>query len=163
MLINVDKLWKPASQPPTESGFYYCIIFVRGVPAIGRRELFYDVQITPNWIGLYPEQQVLYWVHIPSPQNDHLLTIPSEVILEEDELGIVVVKPPEGEKGVDVAVLIRVTDFSQLDIQVERPAEVLVDLVPSDSEEARSLGAVYTTFIKAKQKLEEKKELYKDE
>ena len=162
MLINVDKLWKPASQPPTESGFYYCIISVRGVPAIGRRELFYDVQITPNWIGLYSEQQVLYWVHIPSPQNDHLLTIPSEVILEEDELGIVVVKPPKGEKGVDVAVLIEARDYNSA-VLSHSLSDVKVWLKPYDSDQDVDLDVATASFLKAKEQMDKEEELYKDE
>lgn len=162
MLINVDKLWKPASQPPTESGFYYCIISVRGVPAIGRRELFYDVQITPNWIGLYPEQQVLYWVHIPSPQNEHLLTIPSEVILEEDELGIVVVKPPKGEKGVDIAVLVEVRDYKSAILSRFR-SNLKVWLRPYDSDQDVDLDVATASFLKAKEQMDKEEELYKDE
>ena len=162
MLINVDKLWKPASQPPTESGFYYCIISVRGVPAIGRRELFYDVQITPNWIGLYSEQQVLYWVYIPSPQNDHLLTIPSEVILEEDELGIVVVKPPKGEKGVDVAVLIEARDYNSA-VLSHSLSDVKVWLRPYDSDQDVDLDVATASFLKAKEQMDKEEELYKDE
>ena len=162
MLINVDKLWKPASQPPTESGFYYCIISVRGVPAIGRRELFYDVQITPNWIGLYSEQQVLYWVHIPSPQNDHLLTIPSEVILEEDELGIVVVKPPKGEKGVDIAVLVEVRDYKSAILSRFR-SNLKVWLRPYDSDQDVDLDVATASFLKAKEQMDKEEELYKDE
>ena len=162
MLINVDILWKPASQPPTESGFYYCIISVNGVPAIGRRELFYDVQITPNWIGLYPEQQVLYWVHIPSPQNDHLLTIPSEVILEEDELGIVVVKPPKGEKGVDIAVLIEARDYNSA-VLSHSLSDVKVWLRPYDSDQDVDLDVATASFLKAKEQMDKEEELYKDE
>lgn len=163
MLINVDKLWKPASQPPTESGFYYCITSVKGVPAYSRQELFYDHQVTSNWIGLYPEQKVVYWIHIPCPQKGHLISIPNEVILEDKELAEVIVKPPEDEDGVAVSVLIRVTDFSQLDEDISRPAEVLVDLISSDSKEAKSLGCSHTTFIKAKQELEREEESYRDE
>ena len=162
MLISVDKLWKPAGQPPTESGFYYCIISVNGVPAIGRRELFYNAQITPNWIGLYPKQQVLFWVHLPDPQNEHLLTIPSEVILEEDELGIVVVKPPKGEKGVDIAVLVEVRDYKSAILSCF-PSNLKVWLRPYDSDQDVDLDVATASFLKAKEQMDKEEELYKDD
>lgn len=154
MLINVDKLWKPASQPPTKSGGYLCTVVDEGKEPTLHLGHYSPYDLEKPWVaGRVGIGTVTHWMSIPPlPNTNSSITIPSEVILEEDELGVVVVKPPGDEEGVDVAVLIRVSN-----------EDVMVTLTPAESEQATDLGTRYTTFLQAKQELEQEEELYKDE
>lgn len=153
MLISADKLWKPASEHPADSGFHYCILETPSGCEF-RQIVFFSI-VHKCWEGLQ-EDRVKFWLpffpspeSIPSLESSKFISVPSEVILEEDELGVVVVKLPEGEEGVDVAVLVK--SFSQ---------EVMVTLTPAESETATDLGTIYTTFRQAKQDLEKEEKLY---
>lgn len=152
MLINVDKLWKPASEHPADSGFYYCI--AETPSGCEFRQLVFFSVVDKCWKGVQKDTVKFWLPNIPSPEripsakSGKFISVPSEVILEEDELGVVVVKSPEGQQGVDVAVLIR--GFDQ---------DVVVTLTPAESEKATDLGTSYTTFKQAKQELEEEEKL----
>lgn len=160
MLISADKFWKPASLYPTDSGYHYCIAETESGCEF-RQLLFFSI-VHKAWEGVQ-EDTVKFWLsHIPSPGSGEFLSIPSEVILEEDELGVVIVKPPTNEEGVDVAVLIEVREDEDPSLG-DLPSDVRVWVRPANSDQELNLATSRATFLKAKEQIDKEEELYKDE
>jgi hypothetical protein len=160
MLINVDKLWKPADEHPTDSGYHYCIAETESGCEF-RQLLFFSI-VHKCWEGVQTDTVKFWLSHLPSPGNNKFISIPSEVILEEDELAIVVVKPPEGEKGVDIAVLVETRDYRSA-VLSHLPSNVKVWLRPYDSDQDVNLDTAAASFLKAKEQMDKEEELYKDD
>ena len=122
MLINVDQLWKPASQPPTKSGLYISSIENR---ASGQKDTTLVYYTTKEDSGISQKGYwhinnawnfVTHWMNIPpSPGAGNMMEIPSEATLQlygsDSELACIKVEPREGQSGAAIAVLIR-TDLS---------------------------------------------------
>ena len=122
MLINVDQLWKPASNPPQVSGFYLCSTRYRASGLPYTTLVYY---VTKEGSGILQkgywsineaESYVSSWMELPPPPGaGNLMEIPSEATLQlygsDSELACIKVEPREGQSGAAIAVLIR-TDLS---------------------------------------------------
>ena len=146
MLISVDKLWKSANEHPADSGYHYCI--AETPSGCEFRQLVFFSIVHKAWEGVQ-EDTVKFWLpHIPSPTtvpsqgSNKFISIHSEVILEEDELGVVIVNPPEGE-GNAISVNVRRTDEG-----------VSVSLYPK-GQDGDSCIETWMTFAEVNQEVEE--------
>jgi hypothetical protein len=156
MLINVDQLWKPASQPPTKSGLYISSIENR---ASGQKDTTLVYYTTKEDSGISQKGYwhinnawnfVTHWMNIPpSPGAGNMMEIPSEATLQlygsDSELACIKVEPREGQNGAAIAVLIRTTlsnyaasmeeDNKDDDDFEQRDDEVTVSLQAYDSQD----------------------------
>lgn len=113
MLINVDQLWKPASNPPQKSGFYLCMA-ISDEGDTGKVISYY--QESKGYWNNSNNDVITHWMPLPSaPGNSLMMEIPSEATLQlygsDSELACIKVEPREGQIGAAIAVLIR-TDLS---------------------------------------------------
>lgn len=119
MLINVDQLWKPTSNPPDYSGQFYCRVRHLSYNNDTKASIVhyhYRGKTEEGWWETKHGWAVEYWMeNLPAPGVGNLMEIPSEATLQlyrdDSELACIKVEPREGQSGAAIAVLIR-TDLS---------------------------------------------------
>jgi hypothetical protein len=114
MLINVDQLWKPASNPPDYSGQFYCRVrhLLNNETKASIVRYHYREKTEEGWWEMINNWAVEYWMeNLPAPGVGNLMEIPSEATLQlygdDSELTCIKVEPREGQSGAAIAVLIR--------------------------------------------------------
>jgi hypothetical protein len=168
MLINVDQLWKPASNAPEVSGLYLCVCedTNRLTPylSIG----YYDadrLDKQKSWTaGYFASTKVTYWMPLPAlPGAGNLMEIPSEATLQlygsDSELACIKVETREGQSGAAIAVLIRTSfsgeamseaeEFEQEQVEDLDDDTVSVNIQPYASEDDSYWMTHYMSFKEA--------------
>ena len=164
MLINVDQLWKPASNPPEYSSQFYCRVRHLGYNNDTKASIVhyhYRGKTEEWWWETKHGWAVEYWMeNLPAPGVGNLMEIPSEATLQlyrdDSELACIKVELREGQSGAAIGVLIRTT-FSDnakeeakdnID-EVYDDDEVTVTIQPYESESDKHWKTNSMTFTQA--------------
>ena len=162
MLINVDHLWKLASNPPEYSGEFYCRIKDIVWGGVKASLVYYHYQgMKEGWWEISGCWRVEYWMeNLPAPSKGNLIEIPSEATLQiygsDSELACIKIELREGQSGAAISVLIRTTlsDNAKEEAkdnidEVYDDDEVTVTIQPYESESDKHWKTNSMTFTQA--------------